>query len=222
MENEKFFGHRESIVLHNYLRDSLSLEGLLNQEMINNLMARLLDKYFTLTNMVARNRTTRYKKLVENNQHNEVQIGYGWHVDARKGSKGKPEAMSSYIVMIFLEDVGGNAANTIYIPKSHLRGKMNIDDVKKSAFCSIKAAKGSVAIMDSNIVHSGTDATNVSRWTIFNLYSHWHVKPYFNYPEIFKEQRMLLKKETLKQLHFNSMPPINENLRVNTLIKEQT
>ena len=89
--------------------------------------------------------------------------------------------------------------------------------MNKSEFKEIQATAGSIAIMDANLIHTGSAAKYGSRWTIFNLFSHWHVKPYFDYPSIFSDSVDNFSEYTKKLLHFYSIPPLDENDRINTL-----
>ena len=167
--------------------------------------------------MVARNRTLSYLGDIDISNESQQQIGYGWHVDARKGSYGFPKNNTSYITMLFLEDLNENTSNTLYIPKSHKRANTKVADVDKKMYKEIRAKAGAIAIMDANLIHTGSTAKYNSRWTIFNMFSHWHVKPYFDYPSIFSTRTNKLSKHTKKLLHFYSTPPLDENDRINTL-----
>ena len=219
INKKKFIGHEESIVLHNYLRDAHNLESCISPPLINSLLSILLDTNYTLTNMVARNRTLLYSNNIEISAETQQQIGYGWHVDARNSSYGLPSFNTSYITMLFLEDLTDETSNTLFIPRSHKRGQIKVSEVDKNSFQAIQANAGAIAIMDANLIHTGSAAKNKSRWTIFNLFSHWHVKPYFDYPLMFVDSAHLLSSQTKKLLHFNSIPPVNENDRINTLTK---
>ena len=217
IQRKNFIGHKESIVLHNYLRDSLILEECICPPTINVLLNTLLDENYTLTNMVARNRTLSYSDSIDIGNDMQQQIGYGWHVDARKGSYGMPSINTSYITMLFLEDLNEETSNTLYIPKSHKRKQVKISEISKNEYQEIRGRAGTIAIMDANLIHTGSIAKSKSRWTIFNLFSHWHVKPYFDFPAMFEKSAHHLSVQTRKLLHFNSTPPLNENDRINTL-----
>lgn len=219
IKNNKFIGHPESIVIHNYLRDCIEFYDLVLHESIDKILKEALHEDYVLINMAARNRTTKYLKNKTNEFASSTQIGYGWHVDARETQNKDKISGSSYIVMTFLEDVDEHNAPTLYIPGSHLRGSQSVKDMETTNSQTLRAKAGTAVIMDANMIHSGNDATENSRWTIFNLYSHWHVKPYFDYPKMFEKNESLLGSETKKLLHFNSSPPIDENERVNTLVK---
>ena len=71
--------------------------------------------------------------------------------------------------------------------------------------------------MDSNLVHRAGVAGNESRWSIFNLYSPWFVKPYYQFNQLVKKKK--IPKRTQKLLHFYSTPPENQNIKITTLIK---
>lgn len=219
IQGKKFIGHKESIVLHNYLRDSEMLEECISPSIIDSLLNTLLDNNYTLTNMVARNRTLSYSRDINVSNDLQQQIGYGWHVDARKGSYGFPNNNTSYITMLFLEDLNEDTSNTLYIPRSHRREHTRVSEVAKNEHKEIRAKAGSIALMDANLIHTGSTAKYNSRWTLFNLFSHWHVKPYFDYRSMFWNSANNLSEHTKKLLHFYSTPPLDENDRINTLTR---
>ena len=69
--------------------------------------------------------------------------------------------------------------------------------------------------MDSNLYHKSGEATNMSRWSVFNLYSPWFVKPYFQFHKFMKNKKITNHEKKL--MHFNSIPPYDQNVRINTL-----
>ena len=69
--------------------------------------------------------------------------------------------------------------------------------------------EGSVCIMDTGMWHKAGDSTQLSRWSIFSIYTGWFVKPYFNYLNFIKKNN--IQKKYKKLLHNYSVPPeINE------------
>ena len=80
--------------------------------------------------------------------------------------------------------------------------------------------EGSVCVMDTGMWHRGGTPGYNSRWSIFSIYSCWWVKPYYNYFNFFKKKKHLIQKKYRKLLHFNSVPPISDNERLNTLVKK--
>ena len=78
--------------------------------------------------------------------------------------------------------------------------------------------KGSIIFIDSNLVHRAGISGDKSRWSIFNLYSPWFVKPYYQFDKIINKKKISLR--TRKLLHFNSVPPTSQNIRISTLVKK--
>ena len=77
---------------------------------------------------------------------------------------------------------------------------------------------GSICLMDTGVIHRGGASTTTSRWSIFNIYTPWFVKPYFNYKKLLGNKAKKLKNHEKKILHFFSEPPKSQNERINTLI----
>ena len=87
------------------------------------------------------------------------------------------------------------------------------------AFKQILGEQGTVVIFDTGLWHrAGTPSRKFSRWSIFALYGPWFMKPYYDFPNMFKKN-CKLSKNLKKLLHFNSVPPKNELERTNTLQK---
>ena len=45
-------------------------------------------------------------------------------------------------------------------------------------------------IFDSGLWHKGGKSTNKSRWTIFNYYGPWWMKPYFSYDKMLGKKKL--------------------------------
>ena len=81
----------------------------------------------------------------------------------------------------------------------------------------MKCKAGSIIFFDSGLWHQvGKPSTN-SRWSIFNMYGPWFMKPYFNFAcGLKKNQIKKLNKVQRKILHFDSIPPKNSEGRIAT------
>ena len=84
----------------------------------------------------------------------------------------------------------------------------------------LKGKQGTIVIMDAAMWHKSGVASNISRWSMFNLYGPWFHKPYFNYYEMLKNKKNVkITKNLKKLLHFNSMPPKNDDIRLTITTK---
>ena len=68
--------------------------------------------------------------------------------------------------------------------------------------------------------HRSGKSSDNSRWSMFNLYGPWFHKPYYNYYEMLKDKANInIPKKIKKLLHFNSMPPKNDDIRTTIMTK---
>ena len=123
----------------------------------------------------------------------------------------------SYLVIVALEDFTKDTASTQFI-KDSFRNFKKPKRFAQKKYNTLKMKTGSVCIMDTGITHRGGISTKTSRWSIFNIYSPWFVKPYFNYQKLLGNKGKKLNKKEKKILHFFSEPPTSHNERVNTII----
>ena len=78
--------------------------------------------------------------------------------------------------------------------------------------------KGNMIIFDSGLWHKGGESTNKSRWTIFNYYGPWWMKPYYSFDQMLGKNKLKnLNTDLKKMLHYYSKPPKNSRIRANTL-----
>ena len=212
-KNKRYVGSKNTIVLYNYFIEDNSLLKLLVLPVIDKFMTKLIDEDYVLISAAARNKMI--FDLKNKKFKSSKASGNKWHTDNRylNGKALKPSI--NYFAIIALEDFTKNNGGTKYIPKSHLNSKKVIN--KKEKFSNMEAKRGSVIIMDSNLLHQAGEPSFLSRWSIFNLYSPWFVKPYFQFNKLVKEK--YLSKNIKKVLHFNSLPPTDYNKSLTTLIK---
>ena len=78
-------------------------------------------------------------------------------------------------------------------------------------------SEGSVCIMDNGMWHCAGEPSRNSRWSIFSNYSGWFVKPYFDFKDYLKKNK--IKNCYRKMLHAYSLPPKPTSNRRHTLIK---
>ena len=216
IKNKEYIGKDNTVVLYNYFKENLKLTNLFVNNLIDNVMTQLIDEDYVLISTAARNKKKINLKLKKTKK--PVDTGNKWHVDNRHlgGIALKPSL--NYFAVIALNEFNKENGATQYIPKSHLF-KKKINSQKQNKFKTILAKKGSIIFIDSNLAHRAGDPGNIDRWSIFNLYSAWFVKPYYQFDKIVKKKKLL--KKVKKLLHFNSTPPDNQNIRISTLIKKK-
>ena len=214
-KNKEYIGKDNTVVLYNYFTENLRLTNLFENNLIDNVMTKLIDDDYVLISTAARNKKKINLKLIKTKK--PIDTGNKWHVDNRHlgGIALKPSL--SYFAVVALNEFNENNGATQYIPKSHLF-KKKVKSQNQNKFKTILAKKGSIIFIDSNLVHRAGESGDIDRWSIFNLYSAWFVKPYYQFDKIINKKKLL--KRVKKLLHFNSTPPANQNIRISTLIKK--
>ena len=78
--------------------------------------------------------------------------------------------------------------------------------------------RGNTVIFDSGLWHKGGKSTNKSRWSIFNYYGPWWMKPYYLFDQMLGKKKLNnLNTDLKRMLHVYSTPPKNNSIRVSTL-----
>ena len=196
----------------NFFRHNLDLLDLVDIPIVNEILTEMIDEDFVLVGCNAINRS----RSEENPE--AVNVGQNWHTDSRYigGKRMQPGIFFSVIVM--LDDFTKENGATSYVPNSHLR--LDRPDRRGNFLeTQITGEVGDVVIFDSGIWHKGGHSSNKRRWGVFNLYGPWFIKPYFNFPSMLGERINSIPKNTAKLLHLNSTPPIDETVRLSTLVK---
>lgn len=218
VKNGTYFGSNKSQVIYNYFLHNPELFALVHNQMIDEVMKKLIDEDFVLISPSARNPRIRHD-LPEGHKTS----GVGWHNDSRvynkqDGSLYRPSM--SFYAAVALEEFNMNNASTHFVPSSHLRYQKPLDRNAVLDHETFLAPVGSLIFFDSALWHKVGDSTFNSRWSIFNMYGPWFMKPYFRFPENYgAEQVERLPAAIKKILHFNSTPPRNEIEGLNTLVK---
>lgn len=184
---------------------------------IDKLLKTLLDEDYVLINSNLINRRKFYHPHIYNTSSRAAE----WHTDSRYlGGKRLGKGLS-YIVYVALEDFSVENGGTCYIPKSHLITKIPKRKANyKHKVLTLK--RGNMIIFDSGLWHKGGKSTNKSRWSIFNYYGPWWMKPYFSYDKMLGKKKIKnLNTNLKKMLHYFSTPPKNSRIRPNTLIKPE-
>lgn len=214
-----YFGSRTTQVLYNYFLHDERLCELFAHPLMDEVMSALIDKDHVLISPSARNPHIR-PDLPEGKKTS----GEGWHVDSRVANVATGElyrpSMSFYSVVALEPFRAGNSA-TRYVPKSHLRYQRPPSRDAEMEHLIWEAEAGTVIFFDSAIWHRAGAATEDSRWSVFNMYGPWFMKPYFRFAEnMTREQLLNLPPKVQRLLHLNSMPPVNETKRTGTLTGE--
>ena len=206
-------GSRNNQCIYNFFYENLNLMPLVYIKKIDALLKKLLNKDYVLQSSNAQNR---YIEEFKDNKK-KFKIGNNWHTDSRYVNNKRVSNGFSYLVIIALECFTDLNASTQFI-KNSLKSKKKPKRFSQKNFDTLKMKSGSICIMDTGVTHRGGISTNVSRWSVFNIYTPWFVKPYFNYKNLLGNKAKKLNKDEKKILHFFSEPPSSHNERINTLV----
>lgn len=209
----EYIGNNNYQVLYNYFMECPSLLNLVYNDFIFDIFSELIDKDHVLTSASARN-----KRISSKFDSKGATSGIGWHTDSRyvnQNTRVRPSF--SYFAIFALEEFSKNNGATKYVPNSHsfdFRPEKEYD-YDYEVLC---ADKGSLIILDTALFHKAGVSTKKSRWSIFNLYSSWFVKPYFQFNKMLSQKQLKNFNPLVKQLlHYDSIPPLNHIGRRNTL-----
>lgn len=195
-----------------FFRHDWVLFGLVHHPTLDAILKTVLDQDYTLT---AADVINRQKAGEASNFAND------WHTDSRYlGGDVRLDAGFSYSVVIMLDDFTEKNGGTHYIPGSH-KLRQRPDRQADYPHMVLTGKAGTMAIFDSGLWHRGGSSSDQRRWGVFNLYSPWFVKPYFDYPKMMgPEFGQRAPKELRRLLHYNSQPPVDDSERTNTLVRE--
>ena len=119
-------------------------------------------------------------------------------------------------VVFVLEDMTINNGCTIVVPGSHKSNRYTDRELVKTK--ALEAKAGSLVIWDSRLWHGTEENTaKMSRWLLIATFTSWWIKQSMDIPrslpdEIYKK----LSPQQKAMLGFCSIPPKNENERINT------
>jgi ectoine hydroxylase-related dioxygenase (phytanoyl-CoA dioxygenase family) len=123
--------------------------------------------------------------------------------------------------VVALEPFRRENAATHFVPKSHLEYRKPPDRNADYPYEVMEAEAGSVVFFDSALWHRTGVPTEKSRWSIFNMYGPWFMKPYFRFRENFTAEQIAHMPPVVKRLlHLHSTPPVDPNIRTNTVTAE--
>jgi ectoine hydroxylase-related dioxygenase (phytanoyl-CoA dioxygenase family) len=214
-----YFGSRNTQVIYNYFAHDERLYQLFAHDLMVAVMTELIDKDFVLISPAARN-----PRQDASLPYDRVTSGEGWHVDSRvcdphTGALFRPSF--SYYAVVALEPFRRENAATHFVPKSHLEYRKPPDRNADYPYEVMEADAGSVVFFDSALWHRTGVPTEKSRWSIFNMYGPWFMKPYFRFRENFTAEQIARMPPVVKRLlHLHSTPPVDPNIRTNTVTAE--
>ncbi len=199
----------------NPFRHDPDLYELLMNDTTDELLKVLLDEDYVVVNATLNNR--KFRTDFETGYPKS--LGDDWHTDSRYLGGKRLDQGFGFLMLIMLDDFKKDNGATHYVPGSHLLRERpeRQADYKHEV---IEGEAGTVVIIDSGVWHRSGKPSTQDRWGVFNLYGPWFMKPYFDYPKMVgQEYGEKLSARTKKLLHFNSVPPLNEDERLSTLVK---
>lgn len=201
--------------IENPFRHNNKYLDLIYNRSIEKILSKLLDENYILINSNVINR-----KLRSDIHKGGRGIGDSWHTDSRYLGGKRLDKGFSFIAITMLNDFTTENGATLYIPSSHFR--RDIPERNRNYKCKKMLGKaGTIVIFDSGLWHKGGESTYNDRWSMYSYYGPWFVKPYFRFPEMLGEKfGKKLNKPLRRLFHYTSTPPLNEEERKYTVVKE--
>ena len=207
--------------VNNYFRHDGKLMELIYIPILDELFKILINEDHVL---IAANSFNRRKSEIVNQNlqyEHSRNAGHNWHIDSDYVGGVRLDSGFSYQVIIMLEDFTADNGATQYVKDSH-KDRSRPDRMGDYPFELITGNAGTVGVIDSGLWHRSGDISQRSRWGIFNTYGPWFVKPYFRFPEMLGEETgSQLGPQLRRLLHYRSIPPLDEQDRLNTVVREE-
>ena len=215
IKNKSPYTNRDYQQIINPFRHDLSLLTLIQNNLVEQVLNKVIDKDHVLIQTSFINRRLRPdlpRKL------DGKKVGENFHFDSRILGNKRLSGGFGFLVILMLNDFNKNNGATLFVPNSHkIR---DLPDLKKHYKHKCLTGKaGTIVIMDTGLWHKTGDTSLNDRWGMFNVYGGWFVKPYYRYWEMKELKNKKLSKKFRKLLHLYSVPPINELKTDATLIK---
>ncbi|MBT05334.1 MAG: hypothetical protein CMM32_00230 [Rhodospirillaceae bacterium] len=126
------------------------------------------------------------------------------------------------VVTWMLEDFSKQNGATRIVPRSHTKPGFPQNESEKDTEVIITGPRGSAIIMDGAVWHGGgPNQTTNTRWCILSTYTHWFLKPAFdfskNMPASFYS---LLTPRQRQVMGYTSQPPLDEFTRISSRSSE--
>lgn len=210
--NSEYCGNNQNQVLDNYFQSDHSLLDLIYQDITDQVMRKMIDDDYVLVSPSARNRR------LMNSEFGRKTSGIGWHTDSRFiGGQGIRPSLC-YMSIICMDEFGKHNGATHYIPNSHLRYQRPEDRDADLKFDYMLANQGDMVLFDTALWHRIGEASEDSRWGVFNTYGPWFMKPYHRFNEMFSDAEAATLPPKIRQLlHFDALPPRDHNESMITL-----
>ena len=181
--------------------------------LVDGIMRQLIDDDYVLISPSARNR-----RLLKGQSFGRKTSGFGWHVDARFLGNQAIMPNPNYTAITVLESFGRENGATEYVPNSH---KLATKPTNRNEIIDAEilcADQGAIIVFDTLLWHKISDASEKSRWALFNMYGPWYMKPYHRFHDMFDAKEMEKFDPIIRQLlHWDSNPPRDHTERMATL-----
>lgn len=203
-------------LIENPYRHNIELASLIYNKTVDEILTKLLDQDYILVNSTIVNRSI--NKEVNNEGSN---MGDTWHTDSQYVGGKRLDKGFTYIAVTLFDDFSEKNGGTLYIPKSHERREKPNRTGYDTEAKLMSGKRGSIILFDGGIWHKGGEPTENRRWSMFSYYGPWFVKPYFRFPEMLGEEfGNNTTKELRRLFHYNSTPPLHEDIRRNIVTRE--
>lgn len=216
VRENKYLIHNDSqYIFSPFQYDKVFLDGIYIPT-LDQILKPLIDDDYVLINSNITNRQIR----------DDIKTGYAnplgdnWHTDSRVVGGQRLDKGFSFLTILMLDDFTVETGATQYVEGTHVR-RDTPERYADYSYKSLVGEAGTMAILDTGLWHRRGPSSRNSRWSMINYYGPWFMKPYFRYPEMLGEEfGKSTSKELRRLLHYNSTPPVNEDQRLSTLIKE--
>ena len=205
--------NEDTQVITNFFRHAPEMLPLVFNPQIDTIFHEVIDDDYVLMSTNAINRSFRVENPTRKRHADS------WHSDSRYVGGKRISENFNFVLVIMLEDFTLENAPTEYIPGSHFdRSIPNRNGDYKGE--KLLGEAGTMVIFDAGLWHRGGPATRKSRWSVFNVYSPWFVKPYFRYNDMITRDNNIRLTPALRRIfHFDSIPPVDEDEGIATLAR---
>ena len=209
----KSTGAQDTQNVWNFFRHDPDLLALITNEPMDAILQAVMGADYTLTAANVINRQQLSGEAAKAN------YAADWHTDSRYVGDERLDRGFCYSVVIMLDEFSADNGATHYIPGTH-KDRTRPERHGDYQYEVLTGTPGTMMIMDAGVWHRGGPSSPRSRWGVFNLYSPWYVKPYFDFPKMMGEDFGESASPVLQRLlHYASQPPRDETVRINTLVK---
>jgi ectoine hydroxylase-related dioxygenase (phytanoyl-CoA dioxygenase family) len=205
--------NEDTQVITNFFRHAPEMLPLVFNPQMDAIFRKVIDDDYVLMSTNAINRSFRVENPARKRHADS------WHSDSRYVGGKRISENFNFVLIIMLEDFTLENAPTEYIPGSHLDRSIP-DRNGNYKGDKLLGEVGTMVIFDAGLWHRGGPATRKSRWSVFNVYSPWFVKPYFRYNDmITRDNNIQLNPDLRRIFHFDSIPPLDEDEGTATLAR---